>query len=98
MLYCVSDVVSTSESPLDQQHDSAMHCFNRLIDTPGIHDTRIPLAEVKFELSKLFQTCPEGVHVFLYVHNPSNRFTHEEQECMKHIQVGINQFTYSFQK
>ena len=57
------------------------------MDTPGLFDTDKAQAEIKFELSKVIDECSSGIDAFMYVHNGSVRFSPEEQNTVKELEV-----------
>ena len=60
----------------------------RIIDTPGLFDTKTSEDRVLLELAKTLETFPNGVHAFIYVLNSANsRFTEEEQKTLHKIKV-----------
>ena len=61
----------------------------RVIDTPGLFDTRKGVGKgVTMEIGKVIHTFKEGIHAFVYVHNPDERFTIEHEEtAMTNIKV-----------
>ena len=60
----------------------------RIIDTPGLFDTKTSEDRVLLELAKTLETFPNGVHAFIYVLNGANsRFTEEEQKTLHKIKV-----------
>ena len=59
----------------------------RIVDTPGLFDTVTKQEEIKFELSKVIDECITGIDVFLYVHNGTVRFSPEEQETVRELEV-----------
>ncbi len=60
----------------------------RILDTPGLFDTRRNQETVKRELGRAFFTFDDGIHVFLFVFNAaSHRFTKEHQDTLKEIKV-----------
>ena len=63
----------------------------RIIDTPGLFDTKCPREKVLLELVKTLETFPDGVHAFIYVLSSANRrFTDEEQETLHTIKVSVS--------
>ena len=64
-----------------------MFSLYRLFDTPGLFDTQLSDEDIRNELKKVVYENPKGIHVFLYVHNPSTKFTKEEQDCKRRILV-----------
>ncbi len=60
----------------------------RILDTPGLFDTRRNQETVKTELGRAFFTFNEGIHVFLFVFNAAaHRFTKEHQDTLNEIKV-----------
>ncbi len=60
----------------------------RILDTPGLFDTRRNPEAVKQELGRAFFTFDEGIHVFLFVFNAAaHRFTKEHQDTLNEIKV-----------
>ena len=64
-------------------------CVCRIVDTPGLFDTVTKQEEIKFELSKVIDECITGIDVFLYVHSGNGRFSPEEQETVRELEVSI---------
>ncbi len=60
----------------------------RILDTPGLFDTRRNQEAVKTEIGRAFFTYNEGIHVFLFVFNAAaHRFTKEHQDTLNEIKV-----------
>ncbi len=60
----------------------------RILDTPGLFDTKRNKETVKRELGRAFFTFDEGIHVFLFVFNAAaHRFTKEHQDTLNEIKV-----------
>ncbi len=58
-----------------------------MIDTPGLFDTRKNREMVEREVGRAILTFHEGIHAFIYVHNPSERFTEEHRKTIRQIKV-----------
>ncbi len=60
----------------------------RILDTPGVFDTRRNHKAVQYELGRAFFTFDQGIHVFVFVFNAAtHRFTKEHQDTLNEIKV-----------
>ncbi len=82
-----------NEAPGTQSHTQRNEIGNfeyeginvRVIDTPGLFNTGEE--DVIMEISKATHTFQKGIHAFVYVHNPAERFTKEHVETMAKLKV-----------
>ncbi len=59
----------------------------QMIDTPGLFDTSKDADTIEREIGRAIHTFHKGIHAFIYVHNPSERFTEEHRKTLKQIKV-----------
>lgn len=67
-----------------------------VIDTPGLHDNRMSMADVKKELIRCIGMSLPGPHAFLYVISASSRQTKEEDEAFKEFLKTFGNEVYDF--
>ena len=65
--------------------------YCRVVDTPGLGDRNLPEEVIASTLSEIVRLCPGGVHVFLYIHNATDRrFTKEQDSAMQQLKVRLS--------
>uniref|UniRef100_A0A671MU53 GTPase IMAP family member 8 n=1 Tax=Sinocyclocheilus anshuiensis TaxID=1608454 RepID=A0A671MU53_9TELE len=63
----------------------------KLIDTPGLCDTRMGDSVLKKKIENLFNYAGNGLHVILLVIKLGDRFTQEDQNTVKWIQENFGE-------
>lgn len=75
----------------------------KVIDTPGLFKTGLKAKFQNFhnqrlclEIAKTAFRFQEGIHLFLFIYNPTGRFTTEEEDTVKHLQEIMTSRIYKY--
>lgn len=69
-----------------------------IVDTPGIFDTEVTTDELQVELQRCIRITAPGPHAFVYVLDPTSRFTLEDEKSVEELVrlFGNQIYKYSF--
>ncbi|XP_076866484.1 GTPase IMAP family member 8-like [Brachyhypopomus gauderio] len=78
----------TSVTSQSEAHHAVVSARNvTVVDTPGLFDTRMSPEDLKVEIGRSIYMSSPGSHAFLYVQPINIRFTEQEEEVVKKLEM-----------